>query len=1140
MIPIDSIEVITFTGDSIETVPFTIDRANKVIIAQASHFSDFTITVIDGNWIIENASLSKNAQTNALKISFSATKKNRKIWDEVEKRSEKWLFAYQKIYYNVRLYKTKLGRDDYIGGAIIGKVFFQNKNSNKAVQIVKGYKFNKSSTYKYNKLPEDDLDDIFKVDEQGSYGKPFAATVKVSFDGDKNIVSGPLFTQIERSSINSNFVDKINYDGKNFHVDIVGISELEAGKEYYFEIDMIGKGDIINERKNKYRGEFESTPFTLQDVLTNQTIGKNTRPTISNIKPGNSTYNFKEPFTLSCTATDKEDGTLSGKSIVWSTIQLGILGSGSSLKSSDFSKELPIGTYKITVYAFDAVGASYSHSFQITITNNKPVVKITSPTGNPSYDYGTNISFKGTVTDVEDGNNLNTGKIIWKSDKDGELKKAGLNFKYNRLTPGTHEITLEYTDKNNQKELDKITIAIGMKKPEVGFATEGWAFWNSENSVTLTSIIKDNGGGEIKDKGFVISSLTTNPTIDYNEGKKSAGSGDGEFKATFTDLKYNQKYYVRAYANNGKVAYSTTKTIETENAPTVAAPSKIIAGWFPEKQDNGVYWQDNSNDEQGFVIEIATDSKTNFVKLADVDANKTFYAHTFGTQHYYTIRVAAKKGEIQSDWAEYARVPKSPVDLTAVPVDGGIKLKWFDQINHNATKVAVTRGTSTNNLTGITIVEPGISNYTDNSAVAGQSYFYRVFSQYASANGNVSRSRPTDIAGPVQYNNAPTVTNPTVTTAAASNMTTTGATLNGNVTTDGNATITQRGFYWSKTNNAPDANDNIEDVNGTTGSITFNLTALEPGTTYYYTAWAKNSENLYGYGNSVSFTTETDNGGGGTGTGNANLEYITVNGGTFQMGSNSGYGDEQPIHTVTLSGFKISKYEVTNKFIAFLNAINCNSNGSFTDSEYGNVEYIVMNAGDCAIDYSGGKFVFGGSSYAPSPGFGTSAMVLAFVFGGSSYAPTADCPVIEVTWYGANAFARWTGGYLPSEAQWEFAARGGNSSKGYTYSGSNTIGDVAWYYNNSGSKTHPVGQKNANELGIYDMSGNVWEWCADWYGSYPNSSQTNPTGPSSGSARVGRGGRWSYGAYGCRVASRGNDCPYDGGNSIGFRVARSL
>ncbi|MCP4277627.1 MAG: formylglycine-generating enzyme family protein, partial [Gammaproteobacteria bacterium] len=131
---------------------------------------------------------------------------------------------------------------------------------------------------------------------------------------------------------------------------------------------------------------------------------------------------------------------------------------------------------------------------------------------------------------------------------------------------------------------------------------------------------------------------------------------------------------------------------------------------------------------------------------------------------------------------------------------------------------------------------------------------------------------------------------------------------------------------------------------------------------------------------------------------------------------------------------------------------------------------------------------------------------------------------------------------LPTEAEWEYAARGGVSANSTTYAGSNTIGDVAWYDDNSGSKTHEVGGKQPNELGIYDMTGNIWEWCNDWYGNsyYSSSPADNPQGSSSDAYRVIRGGSWGYAARRCRVAYRSHFYPTRRADSIGFRLARSL
>ncbi len=126
---------------------------------------------------------------------------------------------------------------------------------------------------------------------------------------------------------------------------------------------------------------------------------------------------------------------------------------------------------------------------------------------------------------------------------------------------------------------------------------------------------------------------------------------------------------------------------------------------------------------------------------------------------------------------------------------------------------------------------------------------------------------------------------------------------------------------------------------------------------------------------------------------------------------------------------------------------------------------------------------------------------------------------------------------MPTEAQWEFAARGGKKRKGYLYSGSNTIDDVAWYRDNSSERTHPVKRKRANELGLYDMSGNVWEWCQDWYeSSYPSSPQTDPVGPSIGSYRVNRGGGWYDDARFCRSDNRSNGASGGRYSNLGLRL----
>ena len=175
----------------------------------------------------------------------------------------------------------------------------------------------------------------------------------------------------------------------------------------------------------------------------------------------------------------------------------------------------------------------------------------------------------------------------------------------------------------------------------------------------------------------------------------------------------------------------------------------------------------------------------------------------------------------------------------------------------------------------------------------------------------------------------------------------------------------------------------------------------------------------------------------------------------------------------------------------------------------------------------------------------TQALWKAVMGNDSSYFKGDNLPVDQVSWDDCQEFIsklnRITGKMfrLPTEAEWEYAARGGNKSRGYQYSGSSNLSDVAWYSGNSGDVTHAVGTKQPNELGIYDMSGNVLEWCQDWYGKYNRSSQVNPIGANSGSFRMYRGGSWSYLARSCRLSFRGSGTPGYRGISLGLRLVLS-
>jgi formylglycine-generating enzyme required for sulfatase activity len=241
--------------------------------------------------------------------------------------------------------------------------------------------------------------------------------------------------------------------------------------------------------------------------------------------------------------------------------------------------------------------------------------------------------------------------------------------------------------------------------------------------------------------------------------------------------------------------------------------------------------------------------------------------------------------------------------------------------------------------------------------------------------------------------------------------------------------------------------------------------------------------------------------------------FILVEGGTFHNGTSN----------VTISSFYIDKYELTQAEYQAVMGSNPAS-GYGVGSNYPVYYVSWFNA----IEYCNRRSVLEG---------------LTPCYSYSTYGTNPDdWPSGWNTSYSnhTNVNCNWTAnGYrLPTEMEWMFAAKGGNQSQGYTYSGSNTIGDVAWYSSNSGRRTHDVGEKTANELGTFDMSGNVFEWCWDIYGSYPSGSQTNPTGANSGSDRVLRGGCWSFNAGSCTVSYRGNLYATDSSSIIGFRCVR--
>lgn len=265
-----------------------------------------------------------------------------------------------------------------------------------------------------------------------------------------------------------------------------------------------------------------------------------------------------------------------------------------------------------------------------------------------------------------------------------------------------------------------------------------------------------------------------------------------------------------------------------------------------------------------------------------------------------------------------------------------------------------------------------------------------------------------------------------------------------------------------------------------------------------------------------------------TGSKTTNFNFTTIPtsvipAGNFTMGSlltEVNRNSDETQYSVTLNAFRMSKYEITNaQYAEFLNAKSIGSDGLYAAGAYPTQSLISANS-TMGLTYSN-------SQYVPVAGY-------------------ENAPVINVTWYGAIEYATYIGGTLPTEAQWEYACRAGTTTPFNTGNFlTNLQANYYWAYPYNGGtntvtvypgKTQTVGTYGANAYGLFDMHGNVWEWCADWYGIYPTSAQNDPTGATTGSERVIRGGSWFSSAQDCRSADRLKGYPNFSNRDIGFRV----
>ena len=707
-------------------------------------------------------------------------------------------------------------------------------------------------------------------------------------------------------------------------------------------------------------------------------------------------------------------------------------------------------------------------------------------------------------------------------------------------------------------------------------------------TASVSGIVTDDGGTQIIERGVCWSTSHT-PTV--SDGFVSKGGDLGEFTCDLTNLSPNTKYYACAYAKNSKgLAYGNEVSFQTKplqsftievSANPINGGTVTGGGTFDEGQSctvkatentgyNFVNWTEND-------LQVSTDREYTF----DVTANRNLVANFTAQPCTITATPEPENGGTVSGSGGYNYGDHCVLTATANP--GYDFTKWTEdgmQVSTSATySFEVTRNRNLKahftlktyiisataepsaggrvsvsgngefhyndecTLTATPNPDHAFVNFTKNGTVISTQNPYR-FNVTESAeyvahfqstllpvnvtatatpstipfgNSSTLNANATGGNGSYTYNWTPTtglnnaniqspVATPTSTTTYTVHVSSNGQTATDDVIlyvvkapTNFGATV-QNGnnvyLSWTAANPATRykvyrnntlINSNVTlthytDSNLNTGTYTYQVSTVydnveSPKSNSVQTSITSNDQTFTV--NGVSFTMKQ------------------VEGGTFWMGAQStnpngqnydseAYSGESPVHSVTVSTFYMGETEVTQELWQAV----MGSNPSYFSGTNKPVERVSWN------------------------------MIV------NEFIPALNALT------GRNF-------RLPTEAEWEYAARGGNQGHGYKYAGSNTIGNVAWYSGNSNSQTHPVATKSPNELGLYDMSGNVYEWCSDWYGGYSSGSQSNPQGPSSGSSRVLRGGSWGHNARYCRVSIRDGNSPGSTNISFGFRLVLS-
>ena len=676
---------------------------------------------------------------------------------------------------------------------------------------------------------------------------------------------------------------------------------------------------------------------------------------------------------------------------------------------------------------------------------------------------------------------------------------------------------------------------------------------NAVTSITNTAAtaninISNPNGLNITVAGVAYSSSNSTPTTaDAYIAHNSTGNLAGNYTLSLSSLTANTSYYVRGYINyNGTIYYGSVQNFTTTNLPTtlnlanletnmvtVPAGSFTMGATNEQLANNGdgfsVFWSPTTQQVSLSTYKICRFEVTQQLWQDVMGSNPSGFTgnlqrpvETVSWDNCQTfiakLKQLTNKNYRLPTEAEWEYAARGGANSTYSYIySGSNTLNDVAWTSSNSGSQTHTIGTKQANALGLYDMSGNVFEwcndwYGDYSSTAvtnpqgpatGYEHILRS-GTYGYQGGTTRVSKRDRIIPSAWYPDIglrlvlDNTTIPTITTNAVTSITNTTATANINISNPNGLNITAAGVAYSSSNSTPTTADAYIAHNSTgnlSGNYTLGLSSLTANTRYYVRGYINFNGTIY-YGAVQNFTTTNVL---PTTLTLANLEanMVTVPGGSFTMGvtseqlANNGDGFSvfwsPTTQQVTLSSYKICRFEVTQQL--------------WQDVMGNNPSYFTGNL---------------------------------------------QRPVEQVSWNDCQSFItklnQLTGKTyrLPTEAEWEYAARGGaNSTYSYIYSGGNTLNDVAWNSNNSNSQTQTIGTKQANALGLYDMSGNVWEWCNDWYGDYSSTAVTNPQGPATGSNRVIRGGSWSDIVLYYRVSYRSYDYPSYSGINRGIRLVFS-